>query len=222
MLLGINPAGGSEPRHDNRRTVWDVVQQYRDKIESRLLPRFRYAGAEWPPQAVQLLALKDSRNLELWVLSGGEWKHIRDYRIKGMSGGFGPKLREGDRQVPEGHYRIVQLNPNSAYHLSMKIDYPNRFDRARAVSEGRTNLGGDIFIHGKDISRGCLAIGDNAIEELFVLSALVGKHSVSILIAPVDFRRSSLPRTPAHTPFWVEGLHARIAMTLERFPRENN
>jgi len=71
---------------------------------------------------------------------------VADYRITAASGTAGPKLREGDRQVPEGIYRIVGLNPNSRYHLSMKLDYPNAFDRHQAARDGRARPGSDIFI----------------------------------------------------------------------------
>ena len=203
-LLVSMPAGQAA-------TVDQVVHRYAAKVEQRLLPRFHYADAEWPPQAVTLLALKDVLRLELWVQSRDVWKHIRDYRIKGLSGRLGPKLREGDRQVPEGIYRIARLNPNSAFHLSLKIDYPNPFDRQQAASEGRRSLGGDIFIHGSRVSRGCLALGDNAIEELFVLTALVGKDRVRVIIAPTDFRiYSTRGLAPLDRP-WVGELYRRIA-----------
>jgi murein L,D-transpeptidase YafK len=74
--------------------------------------------------------------------------------MKRASGKAGPKLREGDGQVPEGIYRIDGLNPNSSYHLSLKLNYPNDFDLEQARTEGRTELGGDIFIHGKAVSIG--------------------------------------------------------------------
>jgi len=199
-------------------TVDQVVARYRAKVEQRLLPRFRYAAARWPPEAAPLLVLKDALRLELWVRSGETaWKHIRDYRIKGLRGRLGPKLREGDRQVPEGLYRISRLNPDSAFHLSLKLDYPNEFDRRQALREGRRDLGGDIFIHGNRVSRGCLAVGDNAIEELFVLAALVGKEAVRVIIAPIDFRVfSSRGLAPPDHP-WVERLYHRIAEQMRPF-----
>ena len=123
-------------------TEQQVLDKYRAKVESRLLPRFRYAGVDWPPQELQLLVIKETRQMELWARSESGWHYIRDYRIKGMSGGLGPKLKEGDRQVPEGSYRISRLNPNSSFHLSMKVDYPNAHDRKMAQRDGRRRLGG--------------------------------------------------------------------------------
>jgi murein L,D-transpeptidase YafK len=142
---------------------------------------------------------------------------VRDYPVLAASGGPGPKLRQGDLQVPEGFYKILWLNPMSSYHLSMKLDYPNAFDRAQAAREGRTQLGGDIFIHGRDVSIGCLALGDPAIEELFVLVNDVGVGRVRVLIAPHDLRRHPRP-TPA-APAWLDGLYVRLERELRRYPR---
>ena len=75
--------------------------------------------------------------------------------VLGMSGKLGPKLGEGDRQVPEGIHRVESLNPNSLYHLALRVGYPNEEDRKHAAQEGRTNLGSDIMIHGKNSSIGC-------------------------------------------------------------------
>ncbi|MES9902119.1 MAG: L,D-transpeptidase family protein [Sedimenticola sp.] len=203
-----------------QRSVEDVVERYRVKVALRLYPRFRFADVAWPPQEAALVAFKDTRRLELWVRDEGEWVYIKEYRIKGISGRPGPKLQEGDRQVPEGGYRIELLNPNSAFHLSLKLNYPNAFDRERAQLDGRSNLGGDIFIHGDRVSSGCLAMGDNAVEELFVLTAMMGVEKVSVLISPRDFRfRPALPPPPG-TPAWVPGLHRRIADNLRQFPLE--
>ena len=70
------------------------------------------------------------------------------------------KLKEGDGQVPEGIYHIDSLNPNSMFHLSIRLDYPNSFDKQQGKIDGRKELGSDIMIHGNTCSSGCLAIGD--------------------------------------------------------------
>lgn len=200
------------------RTVEDVITLYGDKVQQRLQPRFLFADVAWPPRQVSLVAFKDTRLMELWALSDGGWQHIKDYRVKAMSGGKGPKLREGDRQVPEGLYRIELLNPHSAYHLSLKLDYPNEFDRQQALRDGRRNLGGDIFIHGGRVSSGCLAIGNTAAEELFVLAAMIGEENVSVLITPRDYRFRPLQSVSPDAPAWVDELHAKIADRLRLFP----
>jgi hypothetical protein len=201
-------------------SVAQVLEKYQDKVAARLIPRFRFAGVDWPPQELQLLAIKDTRKLELWARSQGDWHYIRDYRIKGMSGRLGPKLKQGDRQVPEGIYHISRLNPNSSYHLSLKVDYPNAYDREMARRDGRRQLGGDIYIHGNQVSAGCLAIGDNAIEEIFVLAALLGKEQLHLLISPVDFRSNPTESLLMNRPTWIGDLHREIASEMQKFQRQ--
>ena len=210
---------GAKNKTERSRSEIAVVESYLPKVESRLIPRFEFAGVHWPPKKVTLVAFKESRRMELWAEgSSGQWRFIRDYRLKGLSGETGPKLKQGDRQVPEGFYRIEALNPHSRFHLSLKINYPNDFDRALAVSERRRNLGGNIFIHGKNVSSGCLAVGDNAVEELFVLSSLIGKEAVSVIISPKDFRSLDLSSLPEGLPQWSYYLNGLIAQRLKAFP----
>lgn len=142
-----------------------------------------------------LVAFKEERRLEVWAFEQQQKRLalLKTYPILAASGTAGPKTREGDRQVPEGEYKIESLNPNSLYHLALRLNYPNEDDLEAAKSEGRTNLGGDIMIHGSNTSVGCLAMGDPAIEELFVLAADTGLDKVSVLVAPWDFSRRSAP-----------------------------
>ena len=203
-------------------SVQRIVDRHYRQTERRLEPRFRFAGVAWPPQRLAYVALKEQRRLELWAEQSGQWVYIHDYPIQALSGQPGPKLREGDLQVPEGFYRITWLNPHSNFHLSLKLDYPNQHDREQARREGRRGLGGEIFIHGEASSRGCLAMGNRVIEDLFVLTALVGKENVSVLIAARDFRAEPLS-TASHygQPEWVSALNQQLATTLqEQFPRE--
>lgn len=88
--------------------------------------------------------------------------------MTGTSGTLGPKREEGDGQIPEGVYGVEDLNPNSLFHLSLKVSYPNAFDREMAKREGCGNLGGDIMVHGGSATVGCIPIGDDAIEEVVV------------------------------------------------------
>jgi hypothetical protein len=210
-------------RVQGKDTIDSVVARLGVAARVRMRPYFDSAGMAYPPRAVSLLVFKEERMLELWARGDNGYVFMREYPIHGASGGPGPKLREGDMQVPEGVYRICALNPNSAFHLSLKVDYPNAFDRQQAASEGRTNLGGDIFVHGGAASIGCLAMGDEAIEELFILVADVGMQNVEIIIAPRDFRRE-FEISCDDLPVWVEALYAEIVRALEpcdrRAPRE--
>jgi murein L,D-transpeptidase YafK len=159
----------------------------------------------------------------LQVYAAGEdeaFHFVCAYPVLAASGILGPKLREGDRQVPEGVYRIWELNPNSRYHVSLWIGYPNEFELARAAEEERWEPGGEIMIHGGASSTGCLAMGDPAAEDLFVLVALTGIENVSVVIAPVDFRKQSLGVTPpANAPAWTCEVYDQINAELARYPR---
>lgn len=177
--------------------------------DARLKPLFAANDLLYPPREIALLAVKQDKLVELWAREGGIWTYIKTYPVQAASGRLGPKLREGDRQVPEGIYRVERLNPNSAYHLSMKLDYPNAYDVQRAREEGRNRPGCDIFIHGRDHSNGCLAMGDDAIEELFVLAARIGIENVRIIIAPTDPRQDNLSPPPV-APRWVTRLYRTI------------
>lgn len=200
-----------------KRTVQEVVAEYGDTAESRLVPRFQAAGMNYPPKELTLIGLKAERQLELWARNDQEWRFIHSYPITAASGVTGPKLREGDRQVPEGIYQISGLNPNSSYHLSLKLNYPNAFDLKHAERERRTEPGSNIFIHGKSLSVGCLAIGDPAIEELFVLVHKVGKDDVRVLISPHDSRRQSLFSVSNELPEWTDELYKLIEKEFDSY-----
>ncbi len=200
-----------------RRTVADALEEYGRPAGPRLRRHFGEAGLAYPPGRVALLIFKAERRLELWAESGDTWIRIRDYPVLAASGKPGPKLREGDRQVPEGIYKIIALNPNSSYHLSMKLNYPNAFDSHKAREEGRTNLGGDIFIHGKAASIGCVAVGNSAIEELFALAARVGPGEVKVIIAPNDMRQAPPMKQGQSHPPWVEELYGTLRRELREF-----
>jgi hypothetical protein len=222
----ISAGGGADQDSDDpHATVASRLAQYGESARARMRPRLERAGLTYPPATVTLVALKDVARLELWAAGAdGAQRHVRDYDVRAASGGSGPKLREGDRQVPEGVYRIDWLNPRSAYHLSLHIDYPNARDRERAAADGRADggvsLGGDIMIHGDEVSIGCLAMGDNAAEELYVLAADVGvgpgaASHVRVILAPTDLR---VRRPPAGDgdPAWLAELYAEIAAAMPR------
>ncbi|MEW6271504.1 MAG: L,D-transpeptidase family protein, partial [Thermodesulfobacteriota bacterium] len=190
--------------------------------EARLAARFAARGVLYPPRAVTLVALKAEGRLELWAAGddAGGWRFVRSYLVQATSGRLGPKLRQGDHQVPEGIYRVSALNPRSAYHLSLRLDYPNAFDQERASEEGRTRLGGDIMIHGDRVSDGCLPVGNEAIEELFALAERIGIENLAVLISPLDLRRvdagAALKRVP-QSPRWLASLYGDIARALAPF-----
>lgn len=192
-----------------QRTVADAVERYGPAARARLAPEFSRAGVPYPPTDFELLVFKAERSVELWA----QGAFIRSYKMTAFSGTLGPKLAEGDGQIPEGFYRIVGLNPNSSFHLSMELDYPNAADRARAAAEGRTRLGQDIFVHGMQVSIGCVAVGNPAIEELFVLAVDAGLHNAKVTILPFDFFRH--PQPPRLSRPWVAELYRDLSVHLK-------
>jgi len=191
------------------------------RAEQRLATHFASRGVAYPPRAVTLIGLKSEGRLELWADDGAGWRFVRSYLVQATSGRLGPKLRQGDEQVPEGIYQVSALNPRSRYHLALRLDYPNAFDQARGDEEGRTRLGGDIMIHGDRVSVGCLPIGDDSIEEVFALATTVGIESMTVVVAPLDLRvvdaRTALAQVK-RPPRWLGDLYADIARTLASFP----
>ncbi|MEN6331589.1 MAG: L,D-transpeptidase family protein [Smithella sp.] len=194
-----------------------VMKQIGPKAETRIKPFFDRIGMPYPPRNLCLIVVKDVQELEIWAENEGTWKHIHTYDILYASGWSGPKLRQGDRQVPEGIYQIIALNPASRFHLSMKINYPNDYDLRRAREDKRSNLGGDIHIHGKDKSHGCVAIGDTAIEDLFVLVAKTGLSNVKVIITPKDMRKFGPVRNIPSRPSWLPDLYETIRQELMKF-----
>lgn len=198
------------------KSVAQRLEQYGEQARARLMPDFIRVGIAYPPNRVTLVGLKEERILQVWVAEPeGPWKNLRNYPILGASGRLGPKLEEGDGQVPEGVYHIASLNPNSLFHLSLRVDYPNDDDRRRGREDGRVKLGGDIMVHGKSCSIGCLAMGDEAAEELFVLAAETGIDRVKIILSPVDFRVRGLPMNMPHCPVWTNESYAAIQRELD-------
>jgi murein L,D-transpeptidase YafK len=197
------------------KTVSDRLAEFGDIVHARLQPRFREIGVAYPPKKLVLVGLKQERQLELWVSDGSHYfSNLKTVPILAASGTSGPKLNEGDRQVPEGLYKIESLNPNSRFHLALRVNYPNEFDKEHGRRDGRSNLGGDIMIHGGAASIGCLAVGDSAAEDLFVLAAETGIKNISVVLTPVDFRVRDLPPNSPPSAGWTPELYSEIRKAL--------
>ncbi|MEX1118017.1 MAG: hypothetical protein WEB60_04405, partial [Terrimicrobiaceae bacterium] len=115
------------------RTVKEAVKEFSPTGGQRVRQRFEARGVAYPPARVLIIALKREMKLEIYAANSDEpWTWVHTYPILASSGHEGPKLQEGDRQVPEGFYRIELLNPNSRYHLSLRVNYPSPHDIQRA------------------------------------------------------------------------------------------
>ena len=201
-------------------TVQQRVEQYGQDARNRWRPYFEAANLQYPPEKLLLLGLKAENFLEVYAKdSSDKWKFVREFPVCAASGTNGPKLKEGDLQVPEGIYRISFLNANSLYHLSMRVNYPNEYDRKKGREDGRTDLGGDIMIHGNCVSIGCLAMRDEAAEDLFVLSAEVGIQNSTVLLAPFDFRSRSPGASDFEgLPTWTPELYDLLQKEFDKLP----
>jgi murein L,D-transpeptidase YafK len=195
--------GGSADRVANARKLrGDVLRE-----------RFTRAGLKYPPAEIYLRAFKEEGDLELWARAGEEpYRLVATFDVLAASGRAGPKRREGDRQVPEGFYHIDRFNPKSSYHLSLGLNYPNASDRVRSDQK---KPGSDIFIHGKDVTIGCLPMGDEVIEEIYLAAldtAAAGQRRIPVHVFPARmsgenwerFRSEEASRDPALLSFWSE------------------
>ena len=189
----------------------DRVAAARLRCGFKLRATFEKAGLRWPADEIFLRAMKRERQLELWARNGaGEaFRFVMCLPITAASGGPGPKRREGDRQVPEGFYEVDRFNPLSNFHLSLGLNYPNASDRLHADP---VSPGFDIFIHGGDTSIGCLALGDDGIEVLYLaaLDSRVRPIRVQMFPARMDsadwpaWRDAQLGAHPEFRPLWEE------------------
>ncbi|MCC3152912.1 hypothetical protein Q3A66_07885 [Hymenobacter sp. BT770] len=149
--------------------------------------------------------IKTHRELEVWARNQGTgpFELLHCYPLAATSGSLGPKRRAGDYQVPEGFYEIDRFNPKSNYHLSLGLNYPNAADRAL----GEPEPGGDIFIHGGEVTVGCLPITDAGIEEVYLLAIMAraaGQAVIPVHIFPFAMTEIELARHLAspHQAFW--------------------
>ena len=147
-----------------------------------------------PGAAMMVRIYKESSELEVWKrVADGTFKLFKTYPICTFSGKLGPKIFEGDRQSPEGFYTVTRgmLNPRSQLYLSFNIGFPNKFDRAY----GRT--GSNIMVHGACSSRGCYAMTDKQVAEIYALareSFNGGNRSFQVQIYPFRMTPENLAR----------------------------
>jgi murein L,D-transpeptidase YafK len=189
------------------------VAAARAAAEPRLRRRFEAAGLAWPAGHVYLRAFKHDRVVELWAAprAGDRLTLVHTYPMCDLSGRLGPKRRMGDLQVPEGFYFIDHFNPFSAYHLSLRLDYPNLSDRLRS---GAQALGGDIFIHGGCGTIGCLPVEDDNVEEIYwiaVEARAAGQKLIPVHVFPTRMHdegmrwlRDTFRPDPELAAFWDE------------------
>lgn len=154
--------------------------------------------------AIFVRIYKEESELEVWKLrDDGRYYHFKTYPICNWSGEVGPKLRQGDRQSPEGFYQITreQMKPDSRFHLAFNLGYPNPFDK----SHRRT--GDALMVHGKCASAGCYAMTDALMEEIYALAReafIGGQEAIPVHAFPFRMTETNMARHAKSKwqPFW--------------------
>lgn len=169
-----------------------------DALDQRLADAGLAKGA-----AVMIRIFKREFELELWMAKGGRFQRFATYPVCRFSGGLGPKFKTGDRQAPEGFYSVAisQLNPQSRWHRSFNLGFPNAYDRAH----GRT--GSFLMVHGGCSSVGCYAMTNAQIDEIWALVTAALKHgqkSIQVAVFPFRMTQANLAAHAAHPAreFW--------------------
>lgn len=169
---------------------YERVRQAKADKETLLIKEFAACGLSYPPQHIFVRILKHEAELELWIKENDQYELFKSYPFCYASGQLGPKLKQGDLQVPEGIYYINRFNPASQFYLSLGINYPTKQEKKIAYPN---DAGGDIFIHGDCVSVGCVAITDNLIKEVYwiaVLAKAAGQQNIPVHFFPFQLNHS--------------------------------
>jgi len=188
LLFHLISYGQQSFKNDQKR-----YHRYRTAIadkESIIKQKFSKSKISFPPNEIFIRVFKREKVVELWAkaTSTDTFTLVTQYPFSASSGSLGPKRKQGDFQIPEGFYFIDRFNPSSRFHLSLEINYPNQSDRIL----GTKPLGGDIFIHGSNVTIGCIPITDDLIKELYVIAVEVksnGQDKIPIHIFPTQLTK---------------------------------
>ncbi len=179
----------SQPSANDYRKASFKTADIFNKKEDTLKNEFVKKGLQWPAKYVYIRSFKYDALLEVWVKNDfkDQYKLFKSYKVCMQSGTMGPKRLQGDYQVPEGFYYINEFNPNSLYHLSLGLNYPNASDRILSDS---LRPGGEIYIHGSCVSVGCIPVTDAQIEELYIITSYAkanGQDFIPVHVFPVKY-----------------------------------
>ena len=192
-----------------------AAERVRPELEVALAEKGLHLG-----DPVFIRAFKEEKELELWVRrrDGGKYEHFRTWPVAALPGDLGPKLKEGDGQVPEGFYVVPPrgMKPDSKYHLAFNIGYPNAYD----TSLGRT--GSFIMVHGDQVSIGCLAMTDGKIEEIYTLCDAAhrgGQEYFRVHLFPFRMSPERMEKAEAEGGEWL-GFWKNLREGYDHFERE--
>ena len=185
------------------QTTTAGLPAYLAPIPPQLLAMIEEIGST-PLAPIYVRLFKEESTFEVWKRrADGSYALLKTYAICAWSGLLGPKIAEGDHQAPEGFYTVTpaQLNPNSDYHLSFNIGFPNAFDRAL----GRT--GSNLMVHGACSSAGCYSMTDEQVEEIYALVREAfrgGQRAFEVHAFPFRMTAENMARYHGdpNVPFW--------------------
>ncbi|MGV8833686.1 MAG: L,D-transpeptidase family protein [Devosia sp.] len=197
VVFGLVACGGFLPKSSSNR--------HNQPLQSSVVSALKMMGSS-PGDAMVVRIFKQEQTLEVWKkTSSGQFKLFKSYDICAFSGDLGPKIKEGDRQSPEGFYTITPglMNPKSNYYLAFNTGFPNKFDRVM----GRT--GSQLMVHGDCSSRGCYAMTDDGIAEIYALareSFKGGNSSFQLQIFPFKMTANNLAKQSSNPnlAFWKD------------------
>lgn len=160
------------------------------RVAPKLIPEMQKKGLTLG-DSVLIRLFKTERTLEVWLRQGLTYVLFKTYTVCYQSGTLGPKIREGDKQSPEGFYTVAaeQLNPNSDYHLAFNLGFPNEYDRCH------NRTGSLLMIHGRCSSVGCFAMTDFRMDEIYAIveSAIIsGQQQVPVHIFPFQMTKANM------------------------------
>ena len=191
FIISISAIFAQSSFIDYQRNFPRVADALNRKTDT-LKKQFEALGLQWPAKQIYIRSFKYDSQLEVWVRNNlnEPFKLFKTYAVCALAGSLGPKRMEGDYQVPEGFYYINAFKPNSAYHMSLGLNYPNASDK---IISNNTNPGGDIFIHGSCVTVGCIPIQDFQIEEVYILAMSAksnGQDFIPVHIFPVRYNNA--------------------------------
>jgi murein L,D-transpeptidase YafK len=196
-----------------------VFPKAESPIPERLVKKMKAKGMT-STSPILLRIYKSENVIEVWKATNtGRYDLLESYEICKWSGKLGPKFKEGDRQAPEGFYRVgkAQLNPNSDYHLSFNIGYPNTFDRAH------DRTGTHLMVHGACSSAGCYSMTDERVEEIYSLARDAikgGQDYFQVQAYPFKMTAENLAKhaTSEHFEFWKMLKEGSDYFELTKYP----
>lgn len=194
LLLMASVSAFSQSGFKSQQLTYSRVKEAYQEKETHVKQVFAAKNIDVTKANLFFRAFKHERLLEVWAKphTKNTYELVTTYPVCAISGNPGPKRKEGDYQIPEGFYYIDRFNPQSNFHLSLGINYPNASDKLLGV---KGKLGGDIFIHGSCVTVGCLPMTDDFIKELYIMAVEArntGQQQIPVHIFPAKMNEYTL------------------------------